>query len=98
MIVFYDTMLPSDEQLGAVRAEIGAEAYRPLYPRDEGRGCGEGYRVRGAECQVGHSMVSDVEERIARVLDGREPASLQQKAIRGHRTGIALSGEPLCCP
>ena len=95
MIVFYDTMLPSDEQLGAVRAEIGAEAYRPLYPRDEGRSCGEGYRVRGVECQVGHSMVSDVEERIAPVLDGREPASLQQKAIMGHRNGIALYGDDL---
>ena len=95
MIVYYDDALPTDEQLEAARNEIGARDFQEPYPRSEGRTCGETYWVKGVECQVGHKVIADLEERTLSLLDGRDPASLGIKAIMGLQSGIPLHGSDL---
>jgi predicted nucleotidyltransferase len=95
LIVYYATTLPSEAHLAAVRNEIGADSFRPLFPREEGRSCGEAYRLNGVECQVAHSIVADVEDRLTPILDGSDPASRFQKAIMGHLHGLPLYGDDL---
>jgi hypothetical protein len=95
MIVYYDDALPTDEQLEAARKQIGARDFQEAYPRSEGRTCGETYRVQGVECQVGHKVIADLEERTVSLLDGRDPTSLGIKAIMGLQSGIPLHGSDL---
>src|SRR5882672_7516369 len=63
MIVYYDAVLPTEERLQAARADIGAESYKESYPRWDDHTCGETYQVGGVECQVGHNVIADMEER-----------------------------------
>jgi hypothetical protein len=95
MLLYYEHALPSTQQLEAVRNEIGAEGFTESYARVEGGACSENYRVRGVECQVGHRVIADVEERSFALLDGREPGSLQQKALMGILYGVPLHGDDL---
>jgi hypothetical protein len=95
MLLYYEHTLPSTQQLEAVRNEIGAQGFTESYARVEGGACSENYRVHGVECQVGHRVIADVEHRSFVLLDGREPGSLQQKALMGMLYGIPLYGENL---
>jgi hypothetical protein len=95
MIVYYDDALPTDEQLEAARNQIGARDFKQAYPRWEGRTCGETYWLHGVECQVGHKVIADLEERTLSLLDGHDPAALGMKAIMGLQSGIPLYGTNL---
>jgi hypothetical protein len=95
MIAYYADALPADEQLQAVRADIGANVFREPYARWDGHTCGETYEVRGVECQVGHKVIADLEERTLSLLDGHDPGSLGIKAIIGLKSGIPLYGDDL---
>jgi Nucleotidyltransferase domain len=95
MLVYYEHALPSAQELEAVRNEIGAEGFIESYSRVEGGACSENYRVRGVECQVGHRVVADLEQRSLALLDGREPGSLQHKALMGILYGVPLHGDDL---
>jgi hypothetical protein len=95
MIVYYTDRLPKDDQLQAARADIGASGFREPYPRWEGHTCGETYQVLGVECQVGHKVIADQEERTLALLDGHDPGSLGMKAIMGIQNGMPLYGDDL---
>jgi hypothetical protein len=71
----------------------GDPADRESYPRWEDHTCGETYQVGGVECQVGHKVVADMEERTLSLLDGHDPAELGMKAIMGLLSGIPLYGD-----
>ena len=95
MIAYYDAALPSEDQLQAARDDIGAESFRVSYPRWEDHTCGETYQVGGVECQVGHKVVADLEERTLSLLDGHDPADLGMNAIMGLLSGIPLHGDEI---
>ena len=95
MIVYYDAVLPTEERLQAARADIGAESHKESYPRWDDHTCGETYQVGGVECQVGHNVVADMEERTLSLLDGHDPAELGMKAIMGLLSGIPLHGDEI---
>jgi hypothetical protein len=95
MLLYYEDALSTAEQLEAAREEIGAQDFREPFPRSEGRSCGETYQVEGVECQVGHKVIADLEERTLSLLDGHDPANLGIKAIMGLQSGIPLHGSDL---
>jgi hypothetical protein len=70
MLLYYEHALPSAQELESTRNEIGAEGFTESYSRVEDGACGENYRVRGVECQVGHTVIADVEQRLFVLLDG----------------------------
>jgi hypothetical protein len=45
------------------------------------------------DCQVGHRVVADMEERTLSLLDGHDPAELGIKVIMGLLSGISLHGD-----
>jgi hypothetical protein len=95
MIAYYAAALPSEDQLQAARDDIGAESFRESYPRWEDHTCGETYQVGSVECQVGHKVVADLEERTLSLLDGHDPADFGMKAIMGLLSGIPLHGDEI---
>ena len=95
MIAYYAAGLPAQEQLGQARADIGVGAFGEPYPRWDGHTCGETYQVGGVECQVGHKVIADLEERTLSLLDGHDPGALGFKAIMGLQSGIPLHGHDL---
>lgn len=91
MSVFYDTP-PSDAQLAAVRADLGATDFRLLAPRSD-TAVIEDYYVAGVECQVVHVTRAGWEADMARVLVDLDVASPLQKALGGFLEAVPLYGE-----
>jgi hypothetical protein len=88
LIAYYD-VAPSPEQLDAARLVIGAQAYTRPGPHVEN------YILRGVECQVGHFVIDEFEQRLSTVLDHAEPESSVHKELMGLVDARALHGRDL---
>ena len=91
MSVYSDT-LPTDAQLEAARAQIGATDFWLLAPRTETEVV-EDYQVNGVECQVGHITRAGWEADMAKVLVDLDVDTPLQKALGGFLEGLPLHGE-----
>lgn len=94
MTAYYDT-LPSDEDLDAIRMQLGGSARNWLLGnRDEGD-FAESFNLDGIECQIGHATIAAWEGSMAEVLEKHNVDTPLHKAMEGTLKCVALYGEPL---
>src|SRR6185295_19225235 len=75
----YYRELPPEEQIRAIREEVGGGPYTWNAGSHADGEFGEGFRVRGVDCQIGHTTVARWEEDLERVLRAEEVATPLQK-------------------
>lgn len=91
MTVYYDRF-PPEEAIRTVREGIGGG---PLiwsmgaYADGE---FAESFRIKGVECQIGHTTVAQWERDMGRILAGEEPGSPLHKAMSGTLVSVAVLG------
>lgn len=89
--VYYST-LPPEAEIRALREQIGGGPHTwNAGSHSEGE-IGEGFRVRGVDCQIGHTTVARWEEDLASVLRAEAVASPLHKAMSGTLVSIAVHG------
>jgi hypothetical protein len=91
MTVYYDAMPPED-QVRAVRERLGGSPLIWSMGKHEEGEFAEAFRMRGVECQIGHTTVAKWETDMTRILAGEEPGSPLHKAMSGTLVSIPLSG------
>lgn len=90
--IYYDT-LPPEAEIRAVRERVcGGPLIWSLGSYADGEFI-ESFRVRGVECQIGHTTVARWEADMDRILRGEEPGSPLHKAMSGTIVSIAVSGD-----
>jgi hypothetical protein len=90
--VYYDVM-PPEADIRAIRERVGGgPLILSLGTHADGEFL-ESFRVRGVECQVGHTTVAAWERDMGRILAGEEPGSPLHKAMSGTLISIAVFGD-----
>ncbi|HVU64758.1 MAG TPA: hypothetical protein VHC70_12335, partial [Phycisphaerales bacterium] len=90
--IYYDTM-PPEAEIRAVRERVGGGPPAWSLGNYADGEFIESYRVRGVECQIGHTTVAVWERDMNRILAGEEPGSPLHKAMSGTLVSIAVSGD-----
>ncbi|MCE9618945.1 MAG: hypothetical protein K8R92_03440 [Planctomycetes bacterium] len=90
--VYYDTMPPEAEILALRERVGGGPALWKLGSHADGEFV-ESFRIRGVECQIGHTTVERWEKDMERTLAGEDPASPLHKAMSGTLVSIAVFGD-----
>src|SRR5579862_8391674 len=80
--VYYDSM-PAEAEIRAVRERVGGGPLTWSMGNHAGGEFIESFRVRGVECQIGHTTVAQWEKDMGRILAGEEPGSPLHKAMSG---------------
>jgi len=93
-LVAYHDALPAASHLQAAHQRIRDVDHPSLGPRTDWS-IVETYRVRGVECQVGHTLVGRVEQEIAAVLAGQDLSAVTHKKLVGLVNGRPLHGAAL---
>lgn len=89
--VYYDTF-PPEAEIRAVRAKHGVkDLLWSIGSYEAGEFC-ESYRLKGVECQIGHTTVACWERDMNRTLAGEEPGSPLHKAMSGTLISIPIFG------
>ncbi len=89
--LYYDSFPPED-QIRAVREKVGGSALLwSLGSYAEGEFI-ESYKLRGVECQLGHTTVARWEQDLDRTLAGQEPGGPLHKAMTGTLISIPICG------
>jgi hypothetical protein len=94
VIAYYEGAIPDSAVLAAVRAEVGGENCREVFPRND-HACAEAYRQRGVDIEVAHFEITEIERRLSELLRGHDPGSTQHKAVIGILHGRPLHGADL---
>lgn len=95
MSIYYDEELPSEEELETARQQNKiSELLWVMGDRSTGS-FGEGYLVRGVECQFGHVTIARWEKDMNDILTGLNVISPLQKAMSGVLICIPLYGKQL---
>jgi predicted nucleotidyltransferase/ADP-ribose pyrophosphatase YjhB (NUDIX family) len=94
VIAYYEGATADPALLEAVRAKVGGENCREVFPRDD-HACAEAYRLRGVDIEVAHFEITENERRLSEFLDGHDPGSTQHKAVIGILHGRPLHGADL---
>jgi len=89
--VYYST-LPPEAEIRAIREQVGGGPYTWNAGTHAEGEFGEGFRIRGVDCQIGHTTVARWEEDLGRVLRAEEIASPLHKAMSGTLVSIAVHG------
>jgi hypothetical protein len=91
MTVYYDTM-PPEAEIRAVRERLGAGPVIWTIGSPQGPEWAEAFRLRGVECQIGHTTVEQWEKDLNRTLAGEDPGSPLHKAMSGTLVSIPVFG------
>jgi hypothetical protein len=88
LIAYYDER-PSEEHFEAARLQTACTAYTRPSPWVEN------YRVQGVECEVGHFLITEVEQRLATVCEALDVETTVHKQLIGLIEGQPLHGPEL---
>jgi hypothetical protein len=91
MTVYYDAM-PPEEQIRVVRETLGGGPVLWTLGAHKDGEWAEAFRLRGAECQVGHTTVAQWEKDLNRTLAGEDPGSPLHKAMSGTLVSMPVFG------
>ncbi|MGH7176988.1 MAG: hypothetical protein ACREJC_06395 [Tepidisphaeraceae bacterium] len=94
MTVYYRA-LPAEEVIRRIRSEIGGGTFTWQAGTHADREFGEGFRVQGVDCQIGHIIIERWEADIERVLRAEEVATPLHKAMSGTLVSIPICGHEL---
>ena len=93
MTMYYGSELPADDELNRIRHGLGGTDRRwVIGGRDEGS-FATAYGLHGIEIQIGHTLISAVEETIKMVHSGEDVDTPSQKAMEGTLACIPLFGD-----
>ena len=89
--IYYDSM-PPEEQIRAVRERLGGGPVMWTLGSPKDGEWAEAFRLRGVECQIGHTTVAQWEKDLNRTLAGEDPGSPLHKAMSGTLVSIPVFG------
>lgn len=93
LTIYYDGVLPDEDQLTAIRQRFGALERKWTMGDRTTNSFAEAYEVNGIEVQIGHTTIAVWEESIAKVREGLDCDSPLQKAMEGTLACKALFGD-----
>ena len=95
MTMYYAKQLPTEEELTAIRHQLGAGDRRWVIGNREEGSFAAAYELHGIEVQIGHTLISKWEETIEFVKKAEDVNTTAQKAMEGTLACKALYGDEL---
>jgi Nucleotidyltransferase domain len=91
LILYFDSAIPDDEAIDAIRDAVGGGDATPIGPRTELASAIQ-FPVDGVQVQLAHETLASVEADIAKVVDDLDVDTPLHKALEGLHTGLAMHG------